>query len=263
MYPVLVEIAGVRLHSYGVAVATAVLLALWLAGREARRRGLAPNAVEEVGAGVVLAGLAGARLAYVLGWEPELLWSDPIGVVAVWRGGLALHGGLLAGFATGVWLCRHRKLDPWRLADAAAPGALLGQAIGRIGCFLSGDAYGLPTTVPWAVIFTHPAALAPRGIPLHPVQLYEAALDLVLLAALWAVRRRVSVSGGAFLFYVAGYGAIRLLTEVFRGDRVELVWGLSWLQAASLALLAAALLALGWRWAGLNPWASGRARGAS
>src|SRR3990167_8038645 len=94
----------------------------------------------------VLAGLAGARLAYVLGWEPELFWSDPVGVVAVWRGGLALHGGLLAGFATGVWLCRRRKLDPWRLADAAALGALLGQATGRIGCFLSGDAYGLPTT---------------------------------------------------------------------------------------------------------------------
>ena len=243
MYPLLLEIAGVRLHSYGVAVAAAVLLAIWLAGLEARRKQFGPAVVEELALPVVLAGFLGGRLGYVIGWEPELLWTDPVGIVAVWRGGLALQGGLVAGFAAGIWFCRRRRLPLWRMADAIAPALALGQAVGRVGCFLSGDAYGRPTGLPWAVTFSNPAALAPLGVPLHPVQLYEAALDLGLLAVLWATRRHPSFDGRQFLIWAAGYGAIRVFTEAFRGDRVEIGLGLSLLQAVSLTLLAAALAA--------------------
>ena len=247
MFPILLQVGGFKLHSYGVVVAFALLLAIWIAGREARRKGFAQSVVEDLALPVILAGFVGGRLAYVLGWEPELFWQDPLGVFAVWRGGLALHGGLLAGFAAALWFCRSRRLKTWALADVFAPAIILGQGIGRLGCFLSGDAYGRPTDLPWAVVFSSPGALAPPGVPLHPVQLYEFALDLVLFAALWSFRKRTSFEGQLFLMYLTGYGMIRLFTEIFRGDRVEVAFGLSLLQGASLVLLALAISAWGWR----------------
>ncbi|MBI4589982.1 MAG: prolipoprotein diacylglyceryl transferase [Candidatus Rokubacteria bacterium] len=247
MYPILIQVGGFRLHTYGVLVAVAIFAAWWVGAREARRKGFAPEVVGDLALPVILAGFIGGRLAHVLGWEPELLWRDPLGILAVWRGGLALHGGLLAGFAAALWFCRGRRLSTWALADALAPALILGQGIGRLGCFLSGDSYGRPTELPWAVTFTNPDALAPLGVPLHPVQLYEFTLDLVLFGALWALRKRTSFPGQLFLLYIAGYGLIRLVTEVFRGDRVELAFGLSLLQSSSLALLAVALVAFGRR----------------
>ncbi|MBI3029071.1 MAG: prolipoprotein diacylglyceryl transferase [Candidatus Rokubacteria bacterium] len=250
MYPILIQLGGFRLHSYGVLVALAIFAALWVGAREARRKGFARGVVDDLALPVIVAGFLGGRLAHVLGWEPELLWRDPLGILAVWRGGLAIHGALLAGFGAALWFCRRRRLDTWALADTLAPAIILGQAIGRFGCLLSGDSYGRPADLLWAVTFTHPAALAPLGVPLHPVQLYELAFDLVLFGVLWALRKRTSFPGQLFLLYVAGYGLVRLVTEVFRGDRVELAFGLSALQAASLALLAIALVAFGWRLVG-------------
>lgn len=247
MYPILLQVGTFRLHSYGVVVALALVVGLWVAGREATRRGLDAGVVSDLGAALVVAGLAGARLAYVIGWEPELFWRDPAGIFAVWRGGLALHGGLLGGFAAGLWLCRHRRLAPWVLADTVAPALILGQGIGRLGCLLSGDSYGTATTLPWAVTFTDPEALAPIGVPLHPTQLYEFGLDVALFTVLWVLRTRLRGTGQLFLLYVGGYGVIRLLTEAVRGDRLEIGLGLSLLQAVSLALVLSALAGWGWR----------------
>jgi len=249
MYPVLLELGRFRLHSYGVVVLAAILVALWVAGREARRKRLGSEIVSDLAVPAILAGFAGARLAYVVGWEPDLFWRDPLGVLAVWRGGLALHGGLLGGFAAGLWFCRRRRVNPWRMGDAVAPALILAQGIGRIACLLSGDSYGTPSDLPWAITFTNPEALAPRGVPLHPTQLYEFGLDLGLFGLLWALRKRMTADGQLFLVYAGGYGVIRLLTETVRGDRVELGMGLSLLQGASLALILAASVALGWRMA--------------
>jgi phosphatidylglycerol---prolipoprotein diacylglyceryl transferase len=237
VYPVLVELGGFTLHTYGALVAIAVLVATWIASREASRSGFAPDTVERLALPVVIAGLAGGRLAHVLGWERELLWTDPLAIVAVWRGGLAVHGALLGGLAAGVWHCRRHGLAAWRLGDALAPAIILGQAIGRVGCLFSGDSYGRPSELPWAVTFADPRALAPLGVPLHPVQLYEAALDLVLFGVLWSVGARARFDGQRFLLYLGGYGSIRFVTEVFRGDRLELALGLSLGQVISLVVL--------------------------
>ena len=247
MYPVLLQLGRFRVDSYGIVVLAAILVGLWVAGREVRRKRLDPELVSDLTVPVVIAGLLGARVAYVLGWEPELFWRDPVGVVAVWRGGMALHGGLLAGAIAGWWQCRRRGVDPWVLGDAVAPGLILSQGIGRLACLLSGDSYGTPTTLPWAITFSKPEALAPLAVPLHPTQLYEFGLDLALFGGLWILRKRIGVPGRLLLLYAVGYGFIRVLTETVRGDRVELGGGLSLLQAASLALVASALIAFRWR----------------
>jgi phosphatidylglycerol:prolipoprotein diacylglycerol transferase len=181
--------------------------------------------------------------------------EDPLGVLAVWRGGLAIHGGLLAGAATAIWYVRRYRLRFWRFADMLAPSVILGQAIGRFACFLNGDAYGLPTTVPWAVTFTNPEAMAPLGVPLHPTQLYEMGLNLILFGLLWWGRTRIRFDGQLFLMYAGGYGIVRFIVENFRGDQLQFGGGISAAQTLSVLVLitVATLYAFRARPAGVSP----------
>ncbi|MBI4841356.1 MAG: prolipoprotein diacylglyceryl transferase [candidate division NC10 bacterium] len=171
---------------------------------------------------------------------PRIFLEDPLGVLAIWRGGLAIHGALLAGAATAIWYVRRHGLSFWRLADTLEPSVILGQAIGRFACLLNGDAYGIPTTLPWGVTFTNPEAMAPLGVPLHPTQLYEMSLNLILFGLLWWWRTRVRFDGQLFLLYAGGYGIIRFIVENFRGDQLQYAGGISAAQTLSLLVLIAA-----------------------
>lgn len=238
MYPILFRIGGFELRSYGVVVALAFFVAYVLAKKEAVRKGIDPARLEAFASSALLFGLLGARLYYIAFFDPQLL-RRPLEILAVWKGGLALHGSLLAGLLVGIWFCRRHKVPFWKIADTLAPSLILGQAIGRIACFLNGDAYGKPTDLPWAATFTDPHALAPLGIPLHPTQLYEFGLDLLLFGLLWAWRRRIHFEGQLFLMYVLGYGAIRFFVENFRGDQLQFMGGFSVAQTLSLLILIA------------------------
>ncbi len=246
MYPILLTIGGFHLRAYGTLIAIALLTGAWLAGREASRKDLPPECVQDFVIWATLFGLLGARLYYLTFFSPRVFLEDPLGVFAIWRGGLAIHGALLAGAATAIWYVRRHHLSFWRLADTLAPSVILGQAIGRLACFLNGDAFGIPTTLPWAVTFTNPAAMAPLGVPLHPTQLYEMSLNLVLFGLLWWWRTRVRFDGQLFLLYAGGYGIIRFIVENFRGDQLQYAGGISAAQTLSLAVLTVvgALLAL-------------------
>ncbi len=241
MYPILLKIGGFHLRAYGTLIAIALLTATWLAGREAARKGIPPERVQDFVVWAALFGLLGARLYYLAFFSPRVFLEDPLGVLAIWRGGLAIHGGLLAGAATAVWYVRRHHLSFWVFADILAPAVILGQAIGRLACFLNGDAYGLPTSLPWAVTFTNPESMAPLGVPLHPTQLYEMTLNLALFGLLWWWRRRVRFDGQLFLMYAAGYGLIRFFVENFRGDQLQYAGGISAAQTFSLLLLMAAV----------------------
>lgn len=240
MYPILLTIGGFHLRAYGALIAVALLAGTWLAGREAKRKGIPPESVQDfiIWAGVF--GIVGARLYYLAFAAPRLFLEDPLEVLAIWRGGLAIHGALLAGAATAIWYVRRHRLPFWRFADALAPSVILGQAIGRLACFLNGDAYGLPTTLPWAVTFTDPASMAPLGIPLHPTQLYEMGLNLILFGLLWWGRTRVRFDGQLFLLYAGGYGVIRFVVENFRGDQLQYAGGISAAQTLSLLMVISA-----------------------
>jgi phosphatidylglycerol:prolipoprotein diacylglycerol transferase len=240
MYPILLKIGGFHLRAYGTVIAIAFLTGTWLAGREAVRKGIPPKQVQDFIAWAGLFGILGARLYYLAFAAPGIFLQDPLEILAIWRGGLAIHGGLLAGAATAVWYVRRHRLSFWRLADTLAPSVILGQAIGRLACFLNGDAYGIPTVLPWAVTFTNPDSMAPLGVPLHPTQLYEMSLNLLLFGLLWWWRRRVRFDGQLFLVYAGGYGIIRFIVENFRGDQLQYAGGISAAQTLSLLVFIAA-----------------------
>jgi phosphatidylglycerol:prolipoprotein diacylglycerol transferase len=200
----------------------------------------------------VVGGLVGARLFHVVDrWD--LYAADPLSALSVWQGGLAVYGGLIGGVLAGLAYAVRHGLPAWRLADAAAPGMILGQALGRLACIPNGDAYGAPAHVPWAFIYTHPGAMVPRellGVPTHPYPAYELLFDAALFALLWRLRGVFKTDGALFLIYAALYAVGRFLLTFSRMERVWL-WGLQEAQVIALLALGAALPLLLWRlWAG-------------
>jgi phosphatidylglycerol---prolipoprotein diacylglyceryl transferase len=241
MFPILIKIGSVELRSYGVMIALAFIIGTWLGAREARRKGFDPELIYDLLFVVMLSSLAGARLYYVLVSEPLDYLRHPWEILAVWKGGMSLHGGLLGGLLAGFWFTRSRRLPFWRFADTVTPAIMLGQAVGRMACVLNGCSYGKPTSLPWAITFTNPSSAAPHNIPLHPTQFYELSTDLALFGVLWLLRKRMHFDGQLFLIYWMSYGLARLILESFRGDSL-LVAGLipvPQLASAIIMLLAA------------------------
>ncbi|GAF98615.1 unnamed protein product, partial [marine sediment metagenome] len=117
----------------------------------------------------------------------------------------SVYGAVIGAMAAVLIYAWVKKLSFWQLGDVAAPGALLGQAIGRIGCILNGCCYGLPTSVPWAVIYTNPRSYAPLGVPFHPTQIYHLLWNLVAFGIIWGLRRQLKPQGSLFLSYLALY----------------------------------------------------------
>ena len=243
MYPILVDLGVWQIRSYGVFVAVAILVGIWWSAREAERRGFARSVVYDAAWAITLAGFVGARLWYAIFSEPEAFLANPWQIFAIWHGGISMHGALVAGALSAAWWIRRHGLRFWRFGDAVAPGLILGQAIGQIACLLNGDTYGRPTDVPWAIVFTHPHAMAPHGVPLHPVQVYELLAYLGVFLVVHRVARSLAPDGAVLLTYAGLYGIVRFAMEFFRGDP-PVVAGIIVPQAVSAALVIAAVASL-------------------
>jgi phosphatidylglycerol:prolipoprotein diacylglycerol transferase len=210
MYPVLFRIGDVEVTSFGVLVALAAVVGLWLFERERRRSGLPDRTVNAAMAGV-FGGLAGAKLVWAIEHTGR---AGPFLDLLLSRGGLSWFGGVAGGLLTGMVVLRRYRLPVVRVLAAATPALALGHAIGRVGCFLVGDDYGTPSDLPWAVAF--PEGLPPTSLRVHPTQLYEAAalLPLVWLLVRWRRQQRPDrVVLGA---YLALAGAVRFGIEFLR-----------------------------------------------
>ncbi|MCX7895359.1 MAG: prolipoprotein diacylglyceryl transferase [Thermoanaerobaculum sp.] len=223
MHPFLVDLGFFALPTYGVFLALGLVAGLWTARSRAKRAGLPPDKVVDLGVWVVFAGLLGGKLLLVVA-EPGYLTSLQ-GWVSLLRAGGVFYGGLLGALAAAALLVRRWRLPFWPLADTVAPSIALGHAFGRLGCFFAGCCYGASCSAPWAVVFSHPKAAeisgTPLGIPLHPTQLYEAGFNLLnYLFLAWLFRRQVPrrLVGQVLGFYLANYGVARFVIEFFRGD---------------------------------------------
>jgi phosphatidylglycerol:prolipoprotein diacylglycerol transferase len=209
VYPVILRIGTFEVTSFGVMVAIAALVALNVFARELRHRGLPDDAVNAA-VGGVLGGLAGAKLI----WSIEFAGTAPFTDLLFSRGGLSWFGGFAGGLTVGLWLLHRYRVPLITGLAAASPALAIGHAIGRIGCFLVGDDYGRPTTLPWGVAF--PEGLPPTTAPVHPTQLYECAALIVLAVALTRMRRANVTDRVVLATYLAAAGTIRFVIEFVR-----------------------------------------------
>jgi len=233
VYPTFLRIGDFEITSFGVLVALGALAGMFVFQRELRRAGLPGDAINAALAGV-LGGLAGAKLI----WAIEFHRTAPFLDLLLSRGGLSWFGGLAGGLAAGLTTLRRYRVPLVRGLAAASPGLALGHAIGRVGCFLVGDDYGSPSTLPWAVAF--PKGLPPTDVPVHPTQLYEA-VPLVIIAWLLVRWRRQGVPDAVVLSrYLVLAGATRFAIEFVRIN-APVLGSLTLAQLWSLGLIAAGL----------------------
>ena len=219
MYP---EVLGLHwLHTYGVLVALAFLVALWLAGRLGKSVGLDHEAVTNLGIYCALAAIAGAKLLmFVLDLPYYLQHVDQVFSLATLQAGGVFYGGLIAALAVAFWYMRKTKLPPLKTADVFAPAIALGHGIGRLGCFSAGCCWGIECRRPWAVTFTNPAANDITGVPLnrplHPTQLYEALAEFAIFGLLFWRFKQPHANGAIIGLYLILYSSARFLVEFFR-----------------------------------------------
>jgi len=243
MHPILFEIGGWPVYSYGVLLALAYLAGLQLAVVRARRAGVDPAKVMDLGIYLIIAALVGAKLMLIaVDWD--YFRSRPGELLSLVRAGGVFYGGLIAASIVGFWLIRRYALPVWTTADLMAPGVALGHVIGRFGCLLAGCCYGRPTDVPWAITFTNPLAAAnvgtPLQVPLHPTQLYDAGAELLILGLLLITEGRGRrFAGRTFWLYMVLYAISRFIIEFYRGDanRGTVFNSLSTSQFVSLLLI--------------------------
>jgi len=226
LHPVLFRYGPFELRFYGLMYVVAIIVGTYIIKGEVRRKGisLTGDEVSNFILWTVAGGIFGARLYYVV-FNLGYYMRVPSEIPAVWHGGLAIHGGIGGGiFAAWLYL-RRKKVSFWALSDCVAPALILGQAFGRFGNFMNGDAHGVPTSLPWGMVFS-PESVAGRqfpGIPIHPVMLYELFLNLSIFLIIWLVlRKREHAPGFIFAAYVAMYSVIRCVVGSFRADSLML-----------------------------------------
>jgi phosphatidylglycerol---prolipoprotein diacylglyceryl transferase len=257
MYPHLFTIGDFTVTSFGLMMFLSFVGGAWVLARQFEKRGMDPEAAWDMLLWIALGGIVGAKLYYV-GLHYEALLEDPIRELTN-RGGLVWYGGFIGGVLAFYWQVRKRNLPLVPAFDATAPALALAYAIGRMGCFLVGDDYGRPTESWVGIAFPegYPPSTAgyfrsigtqiPAEIPdaavlaVHPTQLYEVALALIMFAVLWRFSGRLR-TGRLFALYLAMYGVLRFGIEFVRAKTDLVVLGLTTSQIASILLLVLAAI---------------------
>lgn len=247
--PVIFEIGPVVIRWYALAYIAGLLLAMVYMKRLVRDRALWPGEaaitaehVDDFLLWAALGVILGGRIGYVLFYNPGHFIDNPADIVAVWHGGMSFHGGFLGVILAAIVFCRLNRLNPLTLLDLSAAAVPIGLFFGRIANFINGELYGRPTDVPWAMVF-------PGGgpEPRHPSQIYEAALEgLLLFLVLRVATHRFKLLGRpghvAGLFAI-GYGLSRFAVEFVRMPDVQIGYFAGWLTMGMI--LSLPMLAIG------------------
>jgi phosphatidylglycerol:prolipoprotein diacylglycerol transferase len=227
--PIFVKIGPITIRWYGLLIATAVLIGVTLSQYLAKRRNVNPELIGDLSSWLVIAAIPAARLYYVL-----FEWSEyarhPERIIAIWQGGIAIHGAILGGLVASIIFAKVKRVSFWQLADLVSPSLILGQAIGRWGNFFNSEAFGAPTNLPWK-LYIPPERRPPDLIGFeyfHPTFLYESLWDLMVFALLIFLffrdlrgKPRLK-TGTLFMVYLAAYSLGRLWIEGLRTDSLML-----------------------------------------
>ena len=245
--PVAFTIGPIVVRWYGIMVALAILtVVLWTAWQVKKGASISYDTVFAAALVGIPSGVILSRLLHVIDmWE---YYSQNPGEI-IGGGGLTIYGAVL-GATLGIWIySRFSKFNFAYFADVVAPGIILAQAVGRIGCTLNGCCYGLGTSLPWSVVYTHPNSLCPLGVPVHPTQPYELIYNLIVFGVLLKLRGRLKPDGSLFLVYLSLYSVYRLGADFLRPG-TSFLFGLHQAQVIAIIALAIAipLLALRTRW---------------
>jgi phosphatidylglycerol:prolipoprotein diacylglycerol transferase len=232
MFPTVLEIGPFPIRSYGVLIALSFAIGIWIAVRRGRARGMDGGRITDLSIVILIASIVGARLLYILPYRAEYA-AHPWRVFEVWRGGLTMYGGLVAAIVASSVFIRMKGMSFWKVSDVVAPSVALGLALTRIGCFLNGCCFGVPTTSGWGVRFPPHSAAGSEfyGVPLHPAQLYDSAVGFALFFILLAVDRRLRRDGRLFLLFLGLYGVSRFFL-----DRIRFYEGVSTVGLAGITL---------------------------
>ena len=221
-----------------VAVAVAVLLVV----RWGVKEGLSADGIYSVAVWCIVGGIIGARLLHVIDFWQDIYQDDPVEIFRVWRGGIAIYGAILGGFAAGSLYIAVRNSnwylgllgrylpflgEPMKaplpgighLADITAPALLITQAIGRVGDIINGEHFATVSRLPWAVTYSHPESPGFGRPPTHPAVAYELLMDLVILGLIWPLRNRLRPRGMFFALYLASYSLGRFFLNFLRVDK--------------------------------------------
>ena len=222
MHPILFEIGGFPVYTYGLLLAAAYLLGLQFALVRAKARGLNPNRVMDLGIWIIVSALVGAKAMLLIVERDRFGWSIN-DLMNLFRSAGVFYGGLIAAVAVALFYLWRHRMPVWTVTDVFAPGIALGHVIGRLGCLFAGCCFGRTTNVPWGITFDNEFARqnvgTPLNVPLHPTQLYEAGAELLILGLLLALERRGrAFPGRTFWTYMLVYGISRFIIEFYRGD---------------------------------------------
>ena len=250
--PIISEIGPFVIRWYGLLIASAILIGVTLSQYLAQRRGVNPDLLGDLAIWLVIGAIPGARLYYVL-FEWQQYAQRPEDIIAIWKGGIAIHGAIIGGAIATLIFSRLNKVSLWQLFDLVAPSLILGQAIGRWGNFFNSEAFGRPTDLPWKLYI--PLSNRPPGYLnyeyFHPTFLYESLWNLgvfvlVLYLFFWGLKHQDRLKTGTLAFvYLISYSAGRFWIEGLRTDSLRLGF-LRIAQVVSLAAIALGILGLIW-----------------
>jgi phosphatidylglycerol---prolipoprotein diacylglyceryl transferase len=223
VFPRLFHIGSFSLPTYGFLVASGVLIGMWISVRNSEKQGINGDDAWNLGILVVLAGIIGAKLLYIVNdWSYYTQHPREIFSLNTMQAGGVFSGGLVAAFAMAWWYVRRHRMPPLRTCDAFAPGLAFGHVLGRFGCFAAGCCYGKPTHHFWGVTFTNSLAAqyvgTPLNVALEPTQLFESAAELIIFSILTWMFARKKFDGQVFGAYLFLYGIARFFIEFLRDD---------------------------------------------
>lgn len=251
MHPTIVKFGSFAIHSYGLLLAVAFLVAIQLFLARGRARGLSEDRLSTLSLWLLVLAILGGRLLFVAThWDDYK--TDPLAIFRLWEGGLILYGGYALAITGGILYVRRAGMAVWRVGDAAAPSMALGIGIGRLGCFFNGCCYGIPTALPWGITFppeSYSSSVFP-GEPLHPSQLYMSGAGFLLFLALLLLDRKRRFDGWLFWSYIAMDAGLRFLIDFTRyydetsylGRIGGLSFNMNQLLSAGLILISLAML---------------------